>query len=439
MSFPRNNSALQSVNAGIDSDDFPTSWGSFEVTAELILSLPLCCIAATFDILAVYRLTPIWPNQQNALCVSWDGLVYVDRAVMFGLSSSAGVFGCVADMLLDIYKEAKFGFMVKWVDDFLAIRPPGQVWSEQDFMELTRSFGVPWSLPKLRPFVSVQHYIGFDWDLDSRVVSLPIEKIGKLKALVSSWLVKGSKFTEHDAASLHGKLVHSSCVFPLLKPFIRSAALFASDFHSSRASLNPPSSLQADLSWVLFLLQNLLNSRPLRSPHPVDLQWWGNASTSFGIGIAIGRFWAVWRWAPGFEVGPKRTFDIGWAEAVAIELGLRLALNLGLIVSARDRGKSFLVRSDNSGVVYVTNSGRSHSRKTNKILKHVYLLQAKNTIRLSTTYVSTRVNISDALSRGDVAAFLRGFPSVDTEASTPLPVHLSDKLLLWSSQPEQTP
>lgn len=41
----------------------------------------------------------------------------------------------------------------------------------------------------------------------------------------------------------------------------------------------------------------------------------------------MSQFWAVWKWAPGFKVGTGREFDIGWAEAVAIELGLRIAID----------------------------------------------------------------------------------------------------------------
>ena len=51
----------------------------------------------------------------------WQGLVYVDHAVIFGLLSSAGVFGCVADMLVAIYKATGFHTLLKWVDDFFVI------------------------------------------------------------------------------------------------------------------------------------------------------------------------------------------------------------------------------------------------------------------------------------------------------------------------------
>jgi hypothetical protein len=187
LSFPRNNPQNPSVNSNINPDNFPTIWGTFDSTVELILSLPDGCVAATFDISAAYRITPVRPDQQNSLCVFWKGLVYVDQAVMFGLSSSAGVFGSVADMLVAIYQAAGFGPLRKWVDDFFVIKLPHQSWSEVEFMSLTANIGVPWSIAKLRPFASTQGYIGFDWDLVSRSVGIPPHKLEVIQQLLALW------------------------------------------------------------------------------------------------------------------------------------------------------------------------------------------------------------------------------------------------------------
>jgi hypothetical protein len=194
MSYPRNNPDITSVNHGINSDDFPTAWGSFDKVVTLILSLPAGCLAATFDIPAAYRLTPIWPDQQHHLCIFWNGLVYVDRAVMFGLASSAGVFGSIRDMLIAIYKKAGYTQVLKWVDDFFIIRLPDQFWTEQEFMDLTGGFGVPWSLKKMRPLSAVQRYIGFNWNLDRRTVMLPPNKLTKTLSLLTQWLTPGERF-----------------------------------------------------------------------------------------------------------------------------------------------------------------------------------------------------------------------------------------------------
>jgi hypothetical protein len=58
------------------------------------------------------------------------------------------------------------------------------------------------------------------------------------------------------------------------------------------------------------------------------------------------------------------------------------------------------VHSDNAGVVAVTNKGWSCSIETNKILKHIYLIQVLLLIRLKACHVPSWENVSDALSRG---------------------------------------
>lgn len=267
--------------------------------------------------------------------------------------------------------------------------------------------------------------------------------------MISDWMLLGASFTAKEAASLHGKLVHMACIFPLIRPFLCSIAAFTTGFCSMHAHLHPSAAVRVDLPWVQSLLSHLPNSIPITDPSPVDIGWWGDASTSFGIGVIVQKHWAVWHWASGFKVGPKRDFDISWAEATAIELGLRLALHLGkyftvYIIPSTDfyqpfkgiithQGASenvtYLVRSDDIGMVEVMNKGRSCSLQTNAVLKHVYQLQAENGFRLHTVYVPTRTNIADALSRGDIKAFMAGFPGAEMPIPIPLPPHLSGKLI----------
>jgi hypothetical protein len=234
LSFLHNDHQTPSVNLNINPNNFPMAWGMFDSTAELILSLPDGCLAATFDISAAYHMTPVKPNQQNSLCMFWNGRVYVDCMVMFGLSSSAGVFGSIADMLVAIYQAAGFGPLRKWVDNFFVIRLPHHFWTETDFISLTADIGIPWSLKKLRPLASVQRYIGFDWDLAARSVSLPSHKLVAIQHLLALWHSDTSRFMTKESVSLHGKLINVSCIFPLIQPFLCSLSYFASSFKSPK-------------------------------------------------------------------------------------------------------------------------------------------------------------------------------------------------------------
>ena len=425
FSFLRNDPTRKSVNHSITSDDFPMQWGTFDKTAELILSLPEGCEAATFDITAAYRLTPVSPDQQWALCLFWDGQVHVDGAVAFGLASSAGVFGAVADMLVAIYVASKkFGPMVKWVDDFFVTRLPHQQSTETDFIELTGKYGMPWSAKKLRPFSTVQRYLGLDWDLHQRTVTMPRYKLDACLDLLGRWTKPQALFTMRDAETLHGKLVYMSLLFRLIRPFLPSIKRFSQSFRSVQARLHPPSALLKDLHWVAWLLDILPGSSPLSYTEPEEVGWWGDVSTSYGIGVVIGRFWAVWRWVPGFQPGPGSEFNIGWAEVVAIELGLLLFLQLGDRIVRRSDHDHILVHSDNSGVVDTLRKGRSRSSETNQSLKRVHLLLASSGLMLHGHHVASRDNISDALSQGDITGFLAGYPTASEKVSLDPPVCL---------------
>ncbi|RDX47954.1 hypothetical protein OH76DRAFT_1327085, partial [Lentinus brumalis] len=65
-----------------------------------------------------------------------------------------------------------------------------------------------------------------------------------------------------------------------------------------------------------------------------------------------------------------------------------------------------LIRSDNMSVVHVLNSGRSRSSRVNAVLRRIYLTLAKRGLHVAATHVPSRLNVADALSRGDIAGFL---------------------------------
>ncbi len=71
----------------------------------------------------------------------------------------------------------------------------------------------------------------------------------------------------------------------------------------------------------------------------------------------VGKFWGVWRYASGVTVGPKQRFDIGWAEAIAVEIGFLMAAHHGLLADLPTGQRCVLVRSDNNGVVHPLNNG----------------------------------------------------------------------------------
>jgi hypothetical protein len=199
----------------------------------------------------------------------------------------------------------------------------------------------------MQGLAAIQCYIGILWDLVQKTAALPEEKVSVMLKLLDTWLEPSATFSEHKAARAHGKLVHASCVFRLIRPFLYAVARFTQGFKSKRAKLTPPTAVVVDLSWVHYIILSSPNTVPLMEPAPLDIGWSGDASSSFGIGVIIGSLSAVWKWAPGIRVGPKQQFDISWAEAVSVYLGLLLVASEGMADCTK--GWTLLVRSDNTG------------------------------------------------------------------------------------------
>ena len=118
--------AVVSINAKIDSDDFPCTWGTFLTVYLLVARLPPGSQASVRDVAEAYRTIPAAPSQ-------WPGLVIrmqtedsfaVNICNNFGLASAGGVYGMVADAGADIFRNSGIGPLAKWVDDHIFFRIP---------------------------------------------------------------------------------------------------------------------------------------------------------------------------------------------------------------------------------------------------------------------------------------------------------------------------
>ena len=81
LSYPDPNS----VNHGIPEDWCSLCYASVDDALQLICSLGPGCWLLKMDLKDAYRVVPIHPDDQHVLGISWEGGVYVDRSLPFGL------------------------------------------------------------------------------------------------------------------------------------------------------------------------------------------------------------------------------------------------------------------------------------------------------------------------------------------------------------------
>ncbi|EJD42880.1 hypothetical protein AURDEDRAFT_67136, partial [Auricularia subglabra TFB-10046 SS5] len=396
FSHPRNDPDDISLNAGIDPKDFTCDWGTFAQCYMLAAKAPEGAEVAVFDVKSAHRRIPIVPWQQPYCVIYWNGRTALDYCCQFGQVSASGLWGKVADGFRGIFRfRYPDDDCINWADDFTFWRYPlpcgGFDIDEQDIYALGDELGWPWSEKKTTPFASQFKYLGFNWNLDTRMVSVTEEKKDKYLRTMRDW-TRGSRFSQKEAQSLLGKLVHCSMVIPDARSRLPALSRFAGSFDSAFARHVPNTSVFNDLDWWRDKLSGSFCGMRIKSvPAPSAISLYVDASTSFGIGIVLDGAWDYWRLKEGWRDERR---DIGWAEMVAAEFGLRAAV---------ERGASSLhlvIKSDNAGVVGALDAGKSKNPAANKVLQRIVSTMMEHEIWLSTSWVPSEENIADPPSRG---------------------------------------
>jgi len=72
---------------------------------QTILALGKGTVMTKFDIKSAYRIVLVYPADRRMLGMIWQGKVYVDTVLPFGLRSAPKIFTAVADALQFILQE----------------------------------------------------------------------------------------------------------------------------------------------------------------------------------------------------------------------------------------------------------------------------------------------------------------------------------------------
>jgi hypothetical protein len=192
-----------------------------------------------------------------------------------------------------------------------------------------------------------------------------------------------------------GTLVHCSLALPDGRSHLPSLSPFAASFNflsSPFVQKTPNPSVLSDISWWRTQLITDFCGSILSKPPPVSpIDFWVDASSSWGIGIIFGHEWDVWKFTDGWDTDGR---NIGWAEFVALELGLLFAIHKG------HSDTHFLVKSDNQGVIHAIKGGKSRSPVQNLVLQHITSLLSYHRLWISSSYVPSLDNLADPPSRG---------------------------------------
>ena len=95
LSFPQGHSVNDEINPSLCSLAYTT----VDDIAAVVAQLGKGALLAKVDIESAYRLIPVHPQDRPLQAVRWDGNIYIDSMLPFGLCSAPKIFNAVADAL----------------------------------------------------------------------------------------------------------------------------------------------------------------------------------------------------------------------------------------------------------------------------------------------------------------------------------------------------
>jgi hypothetical protein len=262
--------------------------------------------------------------------------------------------------------------------------------------DLIAPLGVPWHQEKGQPFGDTVEYLGFLWNIPLKSVILTASKKRKYIVRLSQFL---SSFEHHrvpkkEGESVAGYLQHSTFVYPQGQSYLANLYAWLAVFPNEHAPRYMCPSVISDLKWWLQTLQEIRPPRSLLPRPPTrDYGIWVDASSDHGVGLLWNGLWAFWGLTDSWRGSPGEGRDIGWLEAVAVELAIRLIHDKGV------READILIRSDNEGVIHAFRKGRSRNHMVNTCIRRAEALSHPADLSFSLIYVPSEENLADPISR----------------------------------------
>ena len=408
LSAPRN----FSVNDGISEELCSLSYASLDDAVDLIRRLGPGTQLVKMDLKEAYRIVPVHPDDQHLLGISWNGQVYIDRALPFGLRSAPKIFTAIADALAWSLHAGGIRFVLHYLDDFLFIGAPNSLEATHAAQLATITFadlGVPVAVHKTEGPSSCVTFLGIQVDTDKGQLRLPWEKLQRVRDKVRPWLRRESH-TRKDLESLLGHLSHAAMVIRPGRVFLRSLFALLQVVRLPHHYVRLNMTARADLQWWNHFLQlwNGVSIFPVSLP---KCNVFTDASGSFGCGAfdpCLGEFQVQWpaTWA---EV------DISVKEVVPLVFATALwgPAWTGCLVQ---------FHVDNMAVVAVIQKRSAKNDLLTHFLRCICFYGAYFHFEFSASHVPGEHNTAaDALSRDNLTLFASLFPQVPL-LSVPLPL-----------------
>ena len=288
----------ESVNDGIEAELCSLVYTSIDQVARVAAGYQQGALLAKVDIEAVYRLIPVHPADRPLQATSWEGKLYIDPMLPFGLRSAPKLFNAVADALEWYLEQQGIRHIYHYLDDFIVVGPPDSLECAKALTVLDEScafLGIPLASHKRDGPTTCLTFLGIEVDTAEAELRLPGDKLQRLSTLLQQWADRKT-CSRRELESLVGLLNHACKVIRVGRSFLRRMLdlLHAVPAHPRRPH---PIRLNREFRsdrWRTFV-QSWNGISYLTLELPV-MEMASDASGSWGCGAWHLSHWFQWEW-----------------------------------------------------------------------------------------------------------------------------------------------
>ena len=176
-----------SVNDGIDRSMCSLTYMKVDDVVRKVLAMGKGSLLAKIDVESAFRNVPVHPHDRHLLGMKWDGQLYVDTVLPFGLRSAPKIFNCIADALQWIAKERGVTWLEHFLDDFVTVGAPRSSECKDNLQLLVSTciiLDIPLAVTKSEGPTTCLTFLVIEVDTEKMELRLPAEKLHRLQSLL---------------------------------------------------------------------------------------------------------------------------------------------------------------------------------------------------------------------------------------------------------------
>ena len=387
-----------SVNEGISKEKYlgeiiDLHYASVEQVCEMVLSVGPGAVIYKRDLRHAYRQIPVDPADYCYLGYFWKDLLYFDTVLAMGQRNAA--MACTRTTKSIMFMHGEAGYLgTNYLDDLIGVANYSVGTEAYEHLgELLEELGLLENLAKACPPSTVQLVLGVEIDTVNGTISVPVERMVEIVALVGEWQVK-KLAKKVDLQSLIGKLQFVTKCVRQSRVFMNRLLEALRSMSGDKKFIKLNDSFKKDLKWWSMFIEEFNGVSfipPLLWTEP-DLTLSTDSCLTGCGGVSANEYFHVL--FPKFILDQK--LPIHALEMLAVLIGVR-------IWGQYCTGLRVQIYCDNDACVQVINSSKTKDAFLGSCLRELWLEVSKFGFELRAVHLAGEENrVADWLSRWNI-------------------------------------